>query len=133
MNLLRLSVGRLLASAAVRLVARLVSVGLLALVLVASLVGDQTPTRNIAPNVWVAWWVGLAYVSALVGNLWAVVNPWATIFGWGEAIAGTWGARRPPSRYPAWLGVWPAVLLFLAFAWVELIYTGRSIPATWAA
>jgi hypothetical protein len=25
--------------------------------------------------------------------------------------------------------MWPAVLLFLAFAWVELIYTGRSIPA----
>ncbi len=127
LNLLRFPLGRLLASTGVRLVARLASVGLLALVLTASLVGDQTPTRNLAPTaIWVAWWVGLAYVSALVGNLWAVVNPWAAIFGWGEAL---FGARRPPGRYPAWLGVWPAVALFLAFAWVELIYTGRSIPA----
>ena len=70
--------------------------------------------------------MGFAYLSALVGNLWAVVNPWAAIFGWGEALL---GARRPPRRYPAGLGVWPAVALFLAFAWVELIYTGRSIPA----
>ena len=32
-------------------------------------------------------------------------------------------------RYPDWLGVWPAVALFAAFAWVELVYAGRSIPA----
>jgi hypothetical protein len=130
LNLLRFAPGRLLASPGVRLVARLVAVGLLLLVLVASLVGDQTPTRNLAPTaIWVAWWVGLAYVSALVGNLWAVVNPWAALFRWGEAILSPQGARRPARRYPPWLGVWPAVLLFLAFAWVELIYTGRSIPA----
>ena len=129
-NLLRFAAGRGLASPGVRLVLRLVSVGLLLLVLTASLVGDQTPTRNLAPTaVWVAWWVGLAYVSALVGNLWAVVNPWAAVFGWGAAVAGVPPARRPPFRYPAWLGMWPAVGLFLAFAWVELIYTGRSIPA----
>jgi hypothetical protein len=128
-NLLRFAAGRRLASPRVRLVLRLVSVGLLLLVLAAGLVGDQTPTRNLAPTaVWVAWWVGLAYVSALVGNLWAVVNPWAALFGWGEAAIGI-RDRRPPYRYPTWLGVWPAVGLFLAFAWVELIYTGRSIPA----
>jgi hypothetical protein len=124
---LRFPLGRLLADRRVRLAARLLWVGLLVLVLVASLAGDQSPTRNLAPTaIWVAWWVGLAYLSALVGNLWALVNPWAAIFGWGEALL---GARRPSRRYPARLGVWPAVLLFLAFAWVELIYTGRSIPA----
>jgi hypothetical protein len=102
-------------------------VALLVLVLVASLAGDQSPTRNIAPTaIWVAWWVGFAYVSALVGNLWAVINPWAALFGWGAALV---GERRTPRPYPGWLGVWPAVVLFLAFAWVELIYTGRSIPA----
>jgi hypothetical protein len=128
-NLLRFAPGRLLASAGARRAARGVSVGLLSLVLVASLAGDQTPTRNLAPTaVWVAWWVGLAYVSALVGNLWAVVNPWAAIWSSVEALFGARG-RRPPRRYPEWLGYWPAVALFLAFAWIELIYTGRSIPA----
>jgi hypothetical protein len=127
LNLLRFPPGRLLADRRVRLVARLFSVELFFLVLGASLAGNQSPTRNIAPTfIWVAWWVGFAYLSALVGNLWAVVNPWAAIFGWTEALL---GSRRATRRYPAWLGVWPAVGLFLAFAWVELIYTGRSIPA----
>jgi hypothetical protein len=127
LNLLRLPVGRLLAAPGIRLTARLVSVGLLALVLVASLAGDQSPTRNLAPTfIWVAWWVGFAYLSALVGNLWAAVNPWAAIFGWAETL---WGSPRAPRRYPAALGVWPAVGLFLAFAWIELIHTGRSLPA----
>jgi hypothetical protein len=127
LNLLRFALGRALASTRVRLAARLLSVGLLALVLVASLAGNQSPTRNLAPTfIWVMWWVGFAYLSALVGNFWTVVNPWAAIFGWAEALL---GARRAGRRDPAELGVWPAVVLFAAFAWIELIYTGRSIPA----
>jgi hypothetical protein len=127
LNLLRFPLGRVLADRRVRLVARLASLALFVLVLAASLAGDQSPTRNITPTfVWVAWWVGLAYLSALVGNLWAVVNPWAALFGWAEALV---GPRRVRRRYPPALGLWPAVALFLAFAWVELIYTGRSIPA----
>lgn len=126
-NLLRSRLGRLLADGRVRLAARVVSVGLLFLILVSSLLGDQSPTRNIAPTaIWVAWWVGFAYLSALVGNLWAVVNPWSAIFGWGEVLL---GPRRAALRYPAWLGAWPAVVLFAAFAWVELIFIGRAIPA----
>ena len=127
LNLLRFPLGRVLASRRVRLAARLVSVALLALILAASLLGDQGPTRNITPTfVWVAWWVGFAYLSALLGNLWALINPWAALFGWGEALLGSRGVTR---RYPAGAGIWPAVGLFLAFAWIELIYTGRSIPA----
>jgi len=26
------------------------------------------------------WWVGLAIFSAFVGDLWAVVNPWRSLF-----------------------------------------------------
>ena len=127
LNLLRYPLARLLASRPVRLGAQLAAVALLALILVASLAGDQSPTRNLAPTaIWVAWWVGFAYLSALVGNLWAVINPWSAIFRWGEAL---FGSGRPARRYPFRLGVWPAVALFLAFAWVELVFTGRSMPA----
>jgi hypothetical protein len=127
LNLLRFPLGRRLAGPRVRLAVRLLSVGLVVLILVAALAGDPSPTRNLAPTaIWVAWWVGFAYLSALVGNLWAVVNPWSAIFGWGERLI---GPRRTVRRYPDWLGVWPAVALFAAFAWVELIYTGRSIPS----
>jgi hypothetical protein len=126
-NLLRLPAGRLLADGRTRAAARAVAVALLALILVACLLGDQSPTRNIAPTaIWVAWWVGFAYLSALVGNLWAVTNPWSAIFGWGQALL---GSRRAALRYPAWLGAWPAVMLFVAFAWIELVFTGRTIPA----
>ena len=77
-----------LADRRMRLGAQVVAVGLLVLVVTAGLFGDQNPTRNFAPIwVWVVWWVGFA-VSALAGNLWAVVNPWATIFGWVEAFVG---------------------------------------------
>jgi hypothetical protein len=127
LNLLRFSFARALASGGVQPAVRLASVALLALILVASLAGNQSPMRNIAPTaIWVAWWVGFAYLSALVGNLWAVVNPWSAIFRWAERLV---GSRRAPYRYAPWLGVWPAVALFAAFAWVELIFTGRSIPA----
>jgi hypothetical protein len=31
--------------------------------------------------------------------------------------------------YPRRLGMWPAVALFMAFAWAELVYSGRTLPA----
>jgi hypothetical protein len=126
-NLLRWRAGRLIADRRTRAAARLVSAALLVLVVAAGFAGNQTPTRNLAPIcVWVIWWVGFAYISALVGNLWAVVNPWAAIFGWIEQATSCRGGRF---AYPPALGMWPAVVLFAAFAWAELVYDGRSIPA----
>jgi hypothetical protein len=128
LDLLRAWPGRLLASSPVLLTARLLTLAAVLLVLAACFAGDQTPTRNLAPTaIWVGWWVGLAYVSALAGNVWGVVNPWSSVSRWagGRAPSGS-GARR--RRYPAWLGTWPAVVLFWAFAWVELVFTGRTSP-----
>jgi hypothetical protein len=131
-NLLRWRFGRVLASRPVRLAAQGVSVGLLFLVVAAGLTGDQNPTRNLAPIwVWVIWWVGFAFLSALAGNLWAAVNPWPALFGWAEAFVrrvggGGLGLGLP---YPRALGMWPAIVLFAAFAWVELVYSSRTVPA----
>ena len=38
------------------------------------------------------------------------------------------GLRRPPLVYPQWLGLWPAVLFFLAFAWFELVDPAPDDP-----
>ncbi len=126
-NLLRWRAGRLIVDRRTLEAVRLVSAALLVLVVAAGFAGDQTPTRNLAPTwIWVIWWVGFAYVSALIGNLWGVVNPWAAIFRWAERATSSVGGHLP---YPPALGMWPAVILFAAFAWVELVYDGRSIPA----
>ncbi len=114
------------------LLTRAAAVGVFVLVVAAGLLGDEAPTRNLAPTmVWVVWWVGLAYVSALVGDVWALVNPWKTLFEWAEAVVrrvrpgAELSLRRP---YPAEWGAWPGVLLFACFAWVELVYADAAVP-----
>jgi len=111
-------------------VARLLAVSALALVVVAGIIGEQIPTRNLAPTaIWIAWWIGFSYVSAFVGNIWSVVNPWAAVFDWCEQlVCNSAKPRTAKVHWPGWLDVWPATGLFLVFAWLELIWEGRSIP-----
>ena len=105
---------------------RALSVGLFGLILAACFFGDPGPFDNVAPTfVWVIWWVGLAFLSALFGNLWDLLNPWVNLFRWGERLSGGPPRRRP---YPAWLGQWPAVVLFFAFVWMELVFEGAEKP-----
>jgi hypothetical protein len=130
-SVLRWQIDNGVTSARIRLVAQLFAVAALILVVAAGIIGDQTPTRNLAPTaIWIAWWVGFSYLSAFVGNVWSVVNPWAATFAWGERIVSTWRApRRATVKWPESVGVWPGIALFIAFAWLELIWEGRSIPS----
>ena len=132
-NLLRWRIFRLLSHPVALLLLWLASVGLFLLVVIGGLVGEQEPTDNLAPVlVWILWWVGLAYVSALVGNVWAIINPWKIIYGWIERAYSIATGNREMSlgySYPRKLGVWPALVLFWAFAWIELVYVDSAIPA----
>lgn len=135
-NLLATRIGRLLARPLLLFVLRTLAVGFLLLVIVAGLLGDPNPFKNIAPTtVWVVWWVGFAYISGLLGNLWAVLNPWKVIFDGAEKAL---CRLHPGSRlgfglpYPRWLDDWPAVLLFLWFVWAELIWPASDVPASLA-
>ncbi len=57
---------------------RLLSVALFLLVILSGLLGEQAESYNFAPTfVWIVWWVGLSFFTALVGNLWPLVSPWA--------------------------------------------------------
>lgn len=118
-------------SPSICLVAQVFAVLALIVVVVAGIIGDQTPTRNLAPTaVWIAWWVGFSYLSAFVGNVWSIVNPWAAIFDWVERIMSKRRApRRSMVKWPQSVGVWPGIALFIAFAWMELIWEGRSNPS----
>ncbi len=132
-NLLTHAVGRLIAHPGLVRVLKLASLGLFVVTVTAGFLGDQNPYRNIAPTmVWIIVWVGLAYVSAFVGDLWALINPWRTAFEWAESLYRRIGGRGDLSyrlHYPETLGVWPAVALLLAFSWVELVYPTPAVPA----
>ncbi len=112
-----------------------IGVALFALVLYAGFEGDQTTTNNLAPTfIFVLFWVGLAAVSPVFGDVFKALNPWRAI---ARAIA--WVADRvsrgglpSPMAYPARLGRWPATIGILAFAWVELVYSGRGDPSNLA-
>jgi hypothetical protein len=116
---------------------RLLSVALFFLVVASGLIGNQEPTANLAPTfVWIIWWVGLVFLTALVGNLWELVNPWKILFGWADGAIRRLGRGKglgPLLPYPAGWGVWPALALYLGFAWVELVFLGSAIPFNIAA
>jgi hypothetical protein len=136
LNLLRFPIGRLLAHAVCLVSLKLIAVVFFVLLILTGLLGNPHPMRNLAPTLlWIVWWVGLAYVSALGGNLWAVINPLKTLFAWAESLyrrIHPAGELTLSLRYPSALGKWPGVLLFLAFAWVELVFEGSAVPANLA-
>ena len=131
LDLLGHAAGKIIAYPGVILLLKLVAAGLFVVTVMAGFIGDQNPYRNIAPTmVWIIVWVGVAYVSAFVGDLWALINPWGTIFD-GAAWLYRWaGGREFLYRlpYPAVLGVWPAVVLLLVFSWIELVYPTPAVP-----
>jgi hypothetical protein len=110
-------------------------------VVLGGLFGEQNPFRNIAPTmIWIIGWVGIAFLSPVLGNIWQFLNPWDASF-----RAASWAyrcvrqnlpfdagfkkpARDPACAYPAWLGVWPAFAFFVTFAWMELVWSGRNVP-----
>ena len=106
---------------------RLISVAVFLLVIAAGYLGVEHSLKNFAPTmVWVIFWVGMAFVSALVGNLWDLVNPWKILFAWAARLTGGLSLERP---YPERLGVWPAVVLFLSVSWIELVYEAPGRPS----
>ncbi len=131
-NLFQLRAGRLLAHPVLLLAVKTASVALFLLTVAAGALGSQAPIENLAPTmVWILWWVGIAYVSALLGNVWALINPLKIIFDWADAL---YRRLNPGDRlslglsYPKKLGVWPAFILFFIFAWIELVYPNSPTP-----
>lgn len=107
---------------------QLLGIAGLLLVITAGLFGNPAPFKNITPvAVWVIWWVGCSLLSAFVGNIWPLINPWSAVFGLAEWLARTKRVSRQ-WRYPRWLGNWPACFLFFTFAWCELVVPQRDVP-----
>ncbi len=106
---------------------RAFAVGLLLLTLVAGSYGTRNPDANIGMTLfWVIFVLGFTYATALVGDVFAIVNPWRTIAEWLRLSSGT----RARIVYPRWLGYWPALVAYVALIWIELFALPR--PSTLA-
>lgn len=121
--------GRFPATAA-RVALGALGLALFFVVFAAALVGERSAGTNIAPTfVWVVFWLGLVPVSVLIGNVWSWLSPWRAA---ADFVAWTWQRARldweAPFSYPERLGRWPAAVLLLAFAALELAYTDPTDP-----
>ena len=115
-----------------RLVVPLRSVGLLAWtwVAAATVIGGPSASELGSLVLWVYGWVGVAFVSALLGPAWAWLDPIATLH---DIAAGVGRRLRVrlwrPRAYPTRLGEWPAVAGFAFFIWLELGADGPPLGA----
>ena len=106
----------------------LISFAGFAILIAAGLFGSRDPLSNPLPLViWTLLWAGLTLLQGVFGDLWSWLNPWYGPWRLVSRLfsAGDEGARR----LPVWLGCWPAVILFFAFAWFELIDPAPDDPA----
>jgi hypothetical protein len=112
-----------------------VGVLLLVVVLGAGYVAGGTALDNLAPTfILITFWVGLAFASVLLGDVFALLSPWRAL---GRACG--WVVRRVLGReprhvpYPEWLGRYPATAVLIVFAWIELVSGWGDAPVTLAA
>jgi len=105
---------------------------LLALIAV-GFMGSRDPLQNPLPlTVWTVWWVGVVLLHAVLGNLWAWLNPFSGPYALLDRLS---GGRLAAHRLPAgrlW-PFWPAFVIFLAFAWFQLVAPAPDDPARLAA
>ena len=111
---------------------KFLSVLLTAYVVLGGLFGTERAALNPAPAaIYVAFWVGLSFFTALFGNLWALLNPWKVAWNFAESVTAALISGRTLSRnlaYPRRWGPWPAVLVFAAFAVLETVVAGAAGP-----
>ena len=121
---------RLVLGRPLRVVLQAVSTALLVLVFTTALVGETDPFQNLAPTwVYVTFWLGVPFLSFLLGNVWRALSPWRAIadgFVWLWERSGR--EARPLAPYPRALGRWPGAVALFAFAALELAYPDPSSP-----
>ncbi len=102
----------------------------LVLAMATGFLGSRNPYGNFSMTwFWVIFMLGSTYVSALVGGGNARANPWHVLVMALARVARPW--RDGIWRYPAWLGCWPALLLYMGLIWSELF--AHVVPFTLAA
>jgi hypothetical protein len=103
------------------------SVLLLLMTTLSGLFGAQHSFNNFSLTVfWIGFVLGFAYLTALIGDVYAFINPWRVLCDLTERL-------RPMAfygrvQYPRWLAYYPALVLYVGFIWLELF--GHMTPRT---
>jgi hypothetical protein len=99
-------------------VARALSLFLLLVTILTGLFGTQRAMANFNMTFfWIVFVLGVPYAVALLGDFYAAVNPWNVLVEWLERAGLDFGGR---SASPERWGYAPALLLYMAFIWIEL-------------
>jgi hypothetical protein len=103
---------------------RALSLALLVLTIATGLLGTQRALGNFNMTFfWILFVLGVPYAVAVLGDFYAPVNPWRVLVDLVERTGVDFSGRIPdPSRF----GYAPALLLYLAFIWLELF--GLLLP-----
>ena len=111
----------------------LISTVFLCGLIAAGLIGTRDPLANPLPlTIWTVWWVGVVLLHAVLGNAWAWLNPFVGPYALLDRLSGgRLAARRLPFS-PAY-DYLPALPVFLAFAWFQLVAPAPDDPARLAA
>lgn len=99
--------------------ARALSVALLALTIATGLFGVRNVYQNFSMTFfWIVFVLGFTYLVALIGDVFAAINPWRVLCEWIEKVNPDAFRRR--MDYPERLGYYPALVLYIVFIWLEL-------------
>ncbi len=106
------------------------AIGLLALgvTIAAGFGGDQNIDANIAPVLlFVVLWIGVVWLSGLLGDIWRMLNPWDTLAMIGSGRVG--GAPEPDAADRSLrFSYWPAAAGLFMFQWFELAHPEPGKP-----
>ena len=114
----------------VRAAARVTSVTLLLFTIVTGLVGSRSAMLNWNMTFfWILFVLVFTYLTAFIGDVYAIVSPWRVICDWVER----WrpGLLRGRFPYPTRLAYYPALVLYVAFIWIELFARTQPWSLSW--
>jgi hypothetical protein len=113
-----------LVASQMRLVLRWSAVGLLFLSIATGLVGSRDPLANVNMTLfWVVFLLGFAYLTAIIGDVFAIINPWKVILDIFESCGLDLSKAR--LSYPEALGYLPALCWYIILIWIELFIEPR--------
>lgn len=102
-------------------VLKCVSIFLLFLTISTGFFGTEKTNNNFNMTFfWIIFVLGGAYLTAIFGNLWAILNPLKII---ADVIETLWHRKiHGNTKYPETLGYYPALLFYFVFIWIELFF-----------